>query len=509
MIAFGIRQGRRSFGTKITAAMVKELRQVTGAPMMECKTALANDEVNGDMDKAIAWLRKNGVQTAEKKSGRETKAGLVGCAVRDGVAAIVEINSETDFVAKNESFAEMVDTILNTTLDAASLVTGAGPDIDREALLNAPVSTDDGDVRGVVTRAVATMRENIELRRAARLEFDPATEVVSSYVHNGAGSNCGTSVALVQLKSSGSVDGLDALAKQLAMHVVAVKPKYRTTDDVPEEAVNKEKEILAEEAIKSGKPADKVDMIVKGRLNKFFSETVLVKQGFVMDDKKSVEKILKEHGKKVRFHVLFLPFYCCVPEFTRCSTLWCCSPGRRFDRDPSFHPLRMRRGLKPTTPGREHTSINNPTRIINISLCDNGNPNQQVRFPYCLEFQFLITPLEATLWSGKQSAEMLFELLHANENNHHTWTHASPCRDKSVPQSTNTLIRDCLAEAIKHALVERSFAGRYGGLVHHTRLGHVERVARKCTNEPRTHCDAGVERQAFLQNVPGNKPATV
>ena len=228
-------QSRRSFATKVSAAMVKELRQVTGAPMMECKTALSHEDVAGDMDKAVEWLRKNGVQTAEKKSGRETKAGLVGTLISpdSGAAAIVELNSETDFVAKNENFLAAVETILGATLDAAELVSGSSNGVDAAALLDVSVSGEDGDVRGVITRAVATMRENIELNRAARLSFDPASEVVGSYVHNGGGSNYGTSAAIVQLRSSGDVAGLDDLAKKIAMHVVAVKPQYVILSFIP------------------------------------------------------------------------------------------------------------------------------------------------------------------------------------------------------------------------------------------------------------------------------------
>lgn len=181
----------RFLGTKVTASMVKELRTVTGAPMMECKTALANEEVDGDMERAVAWLRKNGVQTAQKKSGRETSAGQVGVRVctEQGVAAIVEINSETDFVAKNDQFLDMVDVILGATVGNSDVFvetndTGGCYDLDVETVLDLPVSGDSKNIRGVITNAVATMRENISLKRVARLRFDPSNEMVSAYVHN-------------------------------------------------------------------------------------------------------------------------------------------------------------------------------------------------------------------------------------------------------------------------------------------------------------------------------------
>ncbi len=217
---------RRAFATQqISAAMVKELRRITNAPMMECKTALSSPGVDGDMEKAVDWLRKNGVATAEKKSGRETAAGVVGALVQQlggsngkGVAALVEVNSETDFVAKNEHFLAAVDAILAATIaaDPAALIakaaaananagTGANNNsklhnVDVPALLEARVEGADGSVRGLVTRVVATVRENIAVRRAARLAFDPATEVVGIYVHNSAGSNSGSSAAAVMVR---------------------------------------------------------------------------------------------------------------------------------------------------------------------------------------------------------------------------------------------------------------------------------------------------------------------
>jgi elongation factor Ts len=308
-----------------SAATVKQLRQATGAPLMECKTALEHEDVQGDMEKAVAWLRKHGVQTAEKKAGRATTAGLVGVKVdaAAGVAAIVELNSETDFVARNEKFLDLMDTVLVAVISAKDLQPdpAAAHGVDALAVLGLGAGGGGGGgltVRDTITNAVATMRENISLRRAARVTFNPASDVVSAYVHNslGGGRDCGSSASLVHLRSSSSsgggggaapapapLDALGALGKQLAMHVVAAKPKFLTTAEVPESVLQAERDILVDEARRSGKAEDKIQMMVNGRLNKFFGEIVLLKQGFVMDDKESVEKVVAAAGKKVRLGV--------------------------------------------------------------------------------------------------------------------------------------------------------------------------------------------------------------
>ncbi|MGI9355609.1 MAG: translation elongation factor Ts [Rhizobiaceae bacterium] len=262
----------------ITASMVKELREKTGAGMMDCKTAL--NETGGDIEAAIDWLRKKGMAAADKKSGRTAADGLVGVAASGAKAAIVEVNAETDFVARNEGFQTLVRGIANAALHTDGTI---------EAISS-------GDIDGVsvgeaITKAIATIGENMTLRRAAVL--DVSQGVVASYIHNAAAENLGKIGVLVALESSGSTDALNTIGKQVAMHVAATNPLAAVKEDMDPTVVEREKKIFSDSAKESGKPDNIVEKMVEGRIRKFFEENVLMSQTFVITGEDTVEQALK------------------------------------------------------------------------------------------------------------------------------------------------------------------------------------------------------------------------
>jgi len=261
----------------ITASMVKDLRDKTGAGMMDCKAALA--ATDGDMEAAVDWLRAKGITKAEKKSGRTAAEGLVGVAVRGGIGVAVEVNSETDFVARNPKFQEMVSAIAQVALGVSG---------DVEALKAAPMG--GKTVGETVTEAVATIGENLTLRRFSRLEAD----VVASYVHNAAAAGLGKIGVLVGLKSTGDKDAVEAIGKQVAMHVAATSPASLGEADLDPALVAREKQVLTEQARESGKPEAVIEKMIVGRMNKFYQEVCLMKQTFVVNPDLTVEKAVKE-----------------------------------------------------------------------------------------------------------------------------------------------------------------------------------------------------------------------
>lgn len=265
----------------ITAAMVKELREKTGAGMMDCKNAL--NENNGDMEAAIDWLRTKGIAKAEKKSGRVAAEGLIGIAASGNRAAAVEVNSETDFVARNDQFQELVRNIASTAL-------GNGGDVEK--LRSATIEGGSKSVADTVTDAVATIGENISLRRAAAMEVNKG--VVATYVHNSAGEGLGKIGVLVALESEGGEAALQAIGKQVAMHVAATNPLAATREEIPADVAEREKAIFAEQARESGKPENIIEKMVEGRMRKFYEESVLLSQTFVIDGERTVEKALKD-----------------------------------------------------------------------------------------------------------------------------------------------------------------------------------------------------------------------
>ena len=261
----------------ITAAQVKELREQTGAGMMDAKKALT--ETDGDMEAAVDWLRAKGLAKAAKKSGRTAAEGLAAVATGAGVGVIVEVNSETDFVARNADFQAMVGEIAQVALGVAG---------DVEAVKAAPMG--GKTVAEIVTDKVATIGENMALRRSARLSGD----VVASYVHNAVAPGMGKIGVLVAL--SGGGDKAAEFGRQVAMHVAATSPASLSETDLDPALVEREKQVLTEQARESGKPDAVIEKMIVGRLNKFFQEVCLLKQAFVINPDLTVEKAAAEAG---------------------------------------------------------------------------------------------------------------------------------------------------------------------------------------------------------------------
>ena len=271
---------------EITAALVKELRERTGAGMMDCKRALS--ETDGDLDEAVDWLRTKGLAAAAKKSGRVAAEGLVAAAVDGAKGALVEVNSETDFVARNATFQELVMTIAGVAL-------ANDGDFDRMAAATFP--GEDRTVAKQVTHMVGTIGENLQLRRSIGLSVDQG--VVVNYVHNAVAPGAGTIAVLVGLDSAGDADGLTALAKQLAMHIAATNPKAVTAADLDPEVLAKERKILSDQAKESGKPEEIIEKMVEGRIRKFQAEIVLTEQVFVIDNETKISAVLENAGKEL------------------------------------------------------------------------------------------------------------------------------------------------------------------------------------------------------------------
>jgi len=266
----------------ITASMVADLRAKTGAGMMDCKKALA--ETDGDMEQAIDLLRKKGLAAAAKKAGRVAAEGLVAVAGQGSCCAVVEVNSETDFVAKNEAFQGLVNGVAQVVLEKNPA--------DLNALLALPFPGTGRTVGEEQTHQVATIGENINVRRFARLSV-PAG-VVASYVH-GAG-KIGVLVALETAKAD---DRVAALARQLAMHVAAANPQYLERSQVPADVLEREKDIYRAKAKESGKPDNIIEKILDGQVNKFYGEICLIEQAYVIDPDQKVAKVVEALGKEL------------------------------------------------------------------------------------------------------------------------------------------------------------------------------------------------------------------
>lgn len=268
---------------EVTAAMVKELRETSGAGMMDCKKALA--EANGDMTAATDWLRAKGLATASKKSSRTAAEGLVGLATAGTKGAAVEVNSETDFVAKNDQFQGFVR-------DVTALALAHGDDV--EALKNV-AHPEGGTVSEKLTSNIATIGENQTLRRARRLEVSQGAVV--AYAHNAVAPGLGKIGVLVALESAAPAETLEALGKQLAMHVAAAFPLALDETGVPAELVERERAIAADKAAESGKPAEMQAKMVDGAVAKFMKENALLNQLFVIDGKTKISDVVAKAGK--------------------------------------------------------------------------------------------------------------------------------------------------------------------------------------------------------------------
>lgn len=268
----------------VSAALVKELRDKTGAGMMDCKRALG--DTGGNIEAAVDWLRTKGLAAAAKKSGRVAAEGLVGVATRGVAGAVVEVNSETDFVARNELFQAFVRTV-------TGLAVGATGDV--EALKEAPYPGTGRTVAGELTELVARIGENLVLRRSHRLAV--AQGVVASYVHNSLAPGLGKIGVLVALESGAGEEALMALGRQLAMHVAAANPLYLDIAAVPAAALERERAVLREQAKETGKTDAIIDRMVEGRLRKFYEEAVLLEQVFVIDSESRVGKVVEAAAK--------------------------------------------------------------------------------------------------------------------------------------------------------------------------------------------------------------------
>jgi len=270
---------------EITAALVKQLREMTGAGMMDCKKALAENE--GELESSVDWLRKKGLSAAAKKAGRVAAEGLVGVVADGGKGALVEVNAETDFVGRNETFQEFVTAV-------AKLATGCS---SVEQLSAKPFPNGAGSVQDKLTQLVATVGENMNLRRMTAVSVSPG--VVASYMHNAVAPGLGKIGVLVALESTGNAEKLVALGRQIAMHIAATNPMSIDVSGVDPAALERERAVLAEQAKASGKAAEIIDKMVEGRLRKFYEDVVLLEQVFVIDGERRVKQVIEQAAKEV------------------------------------------------------------------------------------------------------------------------------------------------------------------------------------------------------------------
>jgi elongation factor Ts len=266
---------------EVTAALVKELRDRTGAGMMDCKRALGDS--GGDIEAAVDWLRKKGLAAAANKAGRVAAEGLIGVATRGAVGAVVEVNSETDFVARNQEFQGFVTGVSALALDG---------DGEIASLKQAVLPNSGRTVEDELTHLIATIGENLVLRRLRRLAVQKGG--VFSYVHNALGPGIGRIGVIVALASHADAEQLASLGKQLAMHIAAASPLYLDIASVPQSALDRERGVLLEQARASGRPEGIVEKMVDGRLRKFYEEVVLLEQIFVVDQKTRISAVVEE-----------------------------------------------------------------------------------------------------------------------------------------------------------------------------------------------------------------------
>jgi elongation factor Ts len=269
---------------EITAALVKELREKTGAGMMDCKKALG--ETQGNIEDAVDWLRKKGLAAAAKKAGRIASEGLVGVAAKGTKGAVIEVNAETDFVARNDKFQDFVKAATEIAL---------GVDGDFEKLKTAAYPGTGRNVVDELTQLVATVGENMSLRRSAALSVTQG--VVSSYMHNALTPGLGRIGVLVALESAGDTGKLKELAHKLLLHVAAANPLALSTADIPAATIERERNILTEQAQASGRPPEVIAKMVEGRLRKFYEESAMLEQVFVVDGETKVGKVVEQAAK--------------------------------------------------------------------------------------------------------------------------------------------------------------------------------------------------------------------
>lgn len=264
----------------ITAALVKQLRAETGTGMMDCKKALT--ATDGDIEAAVDWLRTKGLASAAKKAGRVASEGLVGVAMAEHGAAVVEVNAETDFVARNESFQSFVKTVAEMAV---------GHEGSMDDLAGQAYPDGDGTVAEKVTALVSVIGENLQLRRCATLSVK--TGVVATYIHGASAPDLGRMGVLVALESTGDAAKLTALGKQIAMHIAATQPQALSIDDLDPAVVQRERNVLMDQARESGKPDEIIEKMVIGRMRKYYADVVLLEQIFVVDGETKLSKVME------------------------------------------------------------------------------------------------------------------------------------------------------------------------------------------------------------------------
>ena len=285
--------------TNVSAQMVKTLREKTGAGMMDCKKALG--ETSGNIEEAVDWLRKKGLSAAAKKADRVAAEGLVAFAVKEGAGALIEVNAETDFVSRNEAFQDFASSLANLVLEHGDNI---------YALKNIAYPGTGRNVEEQLTHNIATIGENMAIRRAVRVE---GADLVVPYMHNSIAGNLGRIGVLISIKSDAEVSELEILGKQLAMHVAATAPQALSVAELDPISVEREKNVLTEQAKASNRPEEIIEKMVDGRLKKFYQEVVLLEQTFVIDNETKIsaviEKKANELGKQVEltgFHRISL-----------------------------------------------------------------------------------------------------------------------------------------------------------------------------------------------------------
>ncbi|WP_366656267.1 translation elongation factor Ts [Fodinicurvata sp. EGI_FJ10296] len=280
---------------QISAALVKDLREKTGAGMMDCKKAL--NETDGDIDSAVDWLRKKGLSQAAKKSGRTAAEGLVGVAVDGPRGAVVEVNAETDFVARNDKFQDFVSNVAKLSMTSQG---------DIEALKTADYPGTGRNVADELTNLIATIGENMQLRRSAVLAVENG--VVAPYVHSATAEGLGRIGVLVAVESTGPADKLMELGRSIAMHVAAARPDALSRDDVDAEAVERERNVLIDQAKASGKTQEIAEKMVVGRMRKYYEEVVLLEQVYVIDGERTVGKAVEDMAAELGVPVAITGF---------------------------------------------------------------------------------------------------------------------------------------------------------------------------------------------------------
>ena len=274
----------------LSASTIKELREKSGAGMMDCKKALT--ETDGNMEEAIDWLRKQGLSAVAKKSGRVAAEGLIGVTINNNSGAMVEINSETDFVARNELFQNFVKTCSTLVLSTKN---------DIEALQELPFPNSDRTVNEELANNIATIGENMNIRRVEFLEVSEG--ILVSYVHNNVADGLGRLGVLVALESKAEKNNLLETGKQVAMHIAATSPKSLNVEDLDPQIVEREREVLIDQAMASGKPKEIAEKMVQGRMNKFYQEVVLNEQVFVVDGETKIKDLIKKLSSDINHDV--------------------------------------------------------------------------------------------------------------------------------------------------------------------------------------------------------------